>query len=38
MSNHFEEDNMKLSELIKEVNVKEKYNYNDVDITGISYN
>ena len=29
---------MKLSELISEINVKEKYNYSDTDITGISYN
>lgn len=29
---------MRLSELISEVDVKEKYNYNDVDIDGISYN
>ncbi len=29
---------MKLSELVSEVNVKEKYNFKDVDVTGISYN
>lgn len=29
---------MKLSELISEVNVKEKINYNDIEISGISYN
>ena len=29
---------MKLSELITDVNVKEKYNYSDTEITGISYN
>ena len=29
---------MKLSELVSEVNVKEKYNYKDIDVTGISYN
>ena len=29
---------MRLSELISEVNVKEKVNYNDIDVTGISYN
>ena len=29
---------MKLSELISEVNVKEKYNFSDIEILGISYN
>jgi len=29
---------MKLSELVSEVKVKEKYNYSDVEVTGISYN
>ena len=29
---------MKLSELISDVNVKEKYNYSDVEVTGLSYN
>ena len=29
---------MRLSELISEVNVKEKYNFNDVEVNGISYN
>ena len=29
---------MKLTELIKEVNVKEKYNFSDVVVSGISYN
>lgn len=28
---------MKLSELISEVNLKEKYNFEDVEVTGISY-
>lgn len=29
---------MKLSELVSEVNIKEKYNYSDVEVLGISYN
>ena len=29
---------MKLSELIKDIVVNEKYNFSDVEITGINYN
>lgn len=29
---------MKLIDLVSDVNIKEKYNYRDVDVTGISYN